>query len=56
MPRGKSVFRWLSGRSYSSNVFYNYSYIRKHWSRYLDIVETHKQLPDYQDVLIMRKR
>jgi SAM-dependent methyltransferase len=56
LPDGKSVFRWHGARSYSSNVFYSYAYIRKHWGRYFEIAETHKQLPDFQDVLILRKR
>ena len=56
MPDGKTVFRWHGTRSYSSNVFYSYAYMRKHWSRYFEIAETHKQLPIFQDVVILRKR
>ncbi|MFC4352557.1 class I SAM-dependent methyltransferase [Fodinicurvata halophila] len=55
MPRDRMVFRWRAERSYSSNVFYSYDYIRKHWARYLDIVETHRRLPVFQDVIVMRK-
>ena len=55
MPRDRMVFRWRADRSYSSNVFYSYDYIHKYWSRYLDIVETHRRLPVFQDVLVMRK-
>lgn len=56
LPHDRVVFRWRSDRSYSSNVFYSYAYIRKHWERYLEIVETHRRLPNFQDVLVMRKR
>ena len=56
MPKDRLVFRWRGERSYSSNVFYSFDYMKRNWGRYLDIVETHRRLPVFQDVLVMRKR
>ncbi len=51
----KAVFRWLADQSYSSNIFYTTDYIQRMWGRILDVVEIHRQLPSYQDVVILRK-
>lgn len=49
------VLRWLSDRSYSSNVFYKQDYIRGHWGRLMEIVDFRRRHPSYQDVVILRK-
>lgn len=49
------VLRWHSERSYASNTFYKEDYIRKVWSRFLDIAEFRYRCPVYQDVVILRK-
>lgn len=49
------VLRWMANQSYSSNVFYKENYIRASWGRVLEIVEFHRRLPLYQDVVIFRK-
>ena len=55
LPGDRVVFRWKPNASYSSNVFYSMDYIRKTWSRYLDVVEFHRRLPVFQDVVVLRK-
>ena len=50
------VVRWRSENSYSSNVFYRTDYLRKVWGRFMEIVELRRRFPNFQDVLIMRKR
>jgi SAM-dependent methyltransferase len=50
------VLRWLSGRSYSSNVFYKADYIRRHWGRFFEVAEFRRRHPSFQDVVILRKR
>jgi SAM-dependent methyltransferase len=52
---GKMVLRWHADRSYSSNVFYHQSYVRKVWSRLFDIVEYRHEYPDFQDFAILRR-
>lgn len=49
------VLRWLSGRSYSSNVFYKQAYVRSHWGKILEVVDFKRRHPSYQDVIILRK-
>lgn len=55
LPDGRVVFRSSGERSYSSNVFYTWDYIAEVWGRIFDIVERHHRLPDYQDVVVLRK-
>lgn len=55
LPRARTVFRWKSDRSYSSNVFYTRDYLRTHWGRVLELVEDHHRLPGFQDVVVLRK-
>lgn len=56
MPEERLVFRWRSDRSYSSNVFYSFSYIHRVWGKYFDVAAIHRRLPVFQDVVILRKR
>lgn len=49
------VMRWLSGRSYSSNVFYKLDYIKRHWGRYFTINDVRRRCPSFQDVVILMK-
>ncbi|MEM7546026.1 MAG: class I SAM-dependent methyltransferase [Pseudomonadota bacterium] len=55
MPEDRMVFRWKGEKSYSSNVFYSFEYLNKYWNRYLKIVEVHRRLPVFQDVIIVQK-
>ena len=56
MQTDRLVFRWKTDRSYSSNVFYRWDYLDRVWGRIFDIVETHRRLPVFQDVVVLRKR
>jgi SAM-dependent methyltransferase len=49
------VLRWLSDKSYSSNVFYKRSYIEGMLSRLFEVIEFRNAFPEYQDVFIVRK-
>lgn len=55
LPEERLVFRSSGERSYSSNVFYHRDYIQRTWGRIFSVVEEHHRLPDYQDVVILRK-
>jgi len=55
MDQDRLVFRWKSDRSYSSNVFYTNEYLQRTWGRIMDIKETHRRLPVYQDVVVLQK-
>lgn len=50
------VLRWKADRSYASNVFYKLDYLKERWSRFFEIVEVRRRFPEFQDVLILRKR
>lgn len=50
------VLRWRNDRSYASNVFYKADYLRKTWGRIFEVVELRRRCPEFQDVLILRKR
>jgi SAM-dependent methyltransferase len=49
------VFRWISERSYSSNIFYTYKYIRNNWGRLLDVKNIIPARPEFQDIVILQK-
>ena len=55
MPGDRLVFRWHNDRSYSSNVFYSFDYIKSAWGRIFEIAEIHRRLPAFQDVVVLRK-
>ncbi len=55
MDKDRLVFRWKSDRSYSSNVFYSREYLQRTWGRIMEIKETHRRLPVYQDVVVLQK-
>ncbi|KQO73199.1 hypothetical protein ASF20_15860 [Methylobacterium sp. Leaf88] len=54
--QGKITLRWHNDRSYASNVVYSTDYIRRMWSRMFEIVEYQEQYPDYQDMIVLKKR
>jgi len=56
MTQDRLVYRWKTDRSYSSNVFYRWDYLDRVWGRMFDIAETHRRLPVFQDVVVLRKR
>lgn len=56
IPEDRLVFRWKLDASYSANVFYRYSYIRKVWARFFDVVDIFPATPLYQDVVVLRRR
>lgn len=55
LPEDRLVFRWHADRSYSSNVFYSYEYIKRVWGRFFSLVEIRVALPHFQDVVVLRK-
>jgi SAM-dependent methyltransferase len=55
MDKDRLVFRWKSDASYSSNVFYTNDYLQRTWGRILEIKETHRRLPGWQDVVVLQK-
>jgi SAM-dependent methyltransferase len=56
LPGERLVFRHHARKSYSANVFYHTDYLRRVWGRFFDIVAIHQQLPDFQDVIVLRHR
>lgn len=56
MPEERLVFRVNVGRSYTSNVFFTKDYLNRVWSRFFEVVELLPRTPDFQDVMVMRKR
>lgn len=54
LPEERLVFRWRDDRSYSSNVFYDTSYIERVWGRIFSIVDVRRRFPEYQDVVILQ--
>lgn len=55
IPDERAVFRWHAERSYSANIFYRDEYLKRTWGRYLDFIEIIPALPDFQDVVILRR-
>jgi len=49
------VLRWLTDRSYSSNIFYKQEYLHQSWSRILPIREIRRRCPSFQDVVLFQK-
>ena len=49
------VFRRRTDRSYSSVVFYNTEFLSDRWGRFLNVLEVRRQVPTYQDVMILQK-
>ncbi|MCJ2035252.1 class I SAM-dependent methyltransferase [Methylobacterium sp. J-068] len=54
--QGKIVLRWRNDRSYASNVVYTKEYIFRMWSRMFEIADYQEQYPDYQDMIVLKKR
>ena len=50
------VVRWQNERSYASNVFYKTDYLKNVWGRFFEVVEVRRRFPQFQDVMICRKR
>jgi SAM-dependent methyltransferase len=55
LPRDRLVFRWFAERSYTANIFYSYSYIRRYWGRLLAVKDIFPALPLYQDIVVLQK-
>jgi len=56
LPQARLVFRTSLNRSYSSNVFYTVDYTQRVWGRILEPVEVLHRCPDFQDVVVFRKK
>lgn len=54
-PKDRTVFRWRTEQSYSSNVFYTRRYIDDIWGRILSVKDLFPALPLFQDVVVLRK-
>lgn len=55
-PGEKFISRWHKDKSYSSNVFYKLSYIKKVWGKFFEIDEVIPNGSAYQTVLVLRPR
>lgn len=55
MEEDRLVLRRVGDASYSSQVFYRFDYIKDVWGRFFEIVEIHRRLPGFQDVIVLRK-
>ena len=55
LPQDRTIIRWQKERSYSANVFYRESYLRRVWSRILKFEDIFPGLPNYQDIVVLRK-
>lgn len=55
LPQERLVFRWHAERSYSANVFYAETYIRRIWGRILAVRDVFPALPFFQDVIVLQK-
>lgn len=56
MKKERYVFRWHENRSYSSNVFYQTSYIKRTWGSKLSLIDIWRKFPEYQDTFIFQKK
>lgn len=55
IPSERFVVRWLSDRSYSSNVFYREDYLRRVWGRIMNFKDIFPALPEFQDIVVLQK-
>lgn len=55
MPMERLVFRWREEQSYSANVLFHTSYIKRVWGRMFNIAEIRHRFPRFQDVVILQK-
>lgn len=51
----RRVFRWRADRSYSSNVFVHFDYIRNTLGRVMPIIDEKRRCPAFQDVVVFQK-
>lgn len=56
MEQDRLVARWKNDRSYSSNVFYKSDVLMRRWGKVFDVVDFRRRCPQFQDVIILRKR
>jgi SAM-dependent methyltransferase len=47
---------FIEDEKYYRNTYHTTSYIRAHWSRYVEILGFHRQLFGYQDAVVIRAR
>ena len=55
MISDRKIFRWSAEASYSSIVFYHMDYIKKVWGKFFQIIEVHRRLSGFQDILVLKK-
>lgn len=55
LPNDRTVFRWHTDRSYSSNVFYTQKYIKEIWGRILSVRDIFPAIPFFQEVIVLQK-
>ncbi|RAO76975.1 hypothetical protein CA260_03445 [Dyella jiangningensis] len=55
LPNDRTVFRWHTERSYSSNVFYTQNYIKDIWGRILSVKDIFPAIPFFQEVVVLQK-
>lgn len=55
MKSDRKIFRWSADSSYSSIVFYRMDYIKRVWGKFFEILEVHRKLTGFQDVLVLKK-
>ncbi len=55
LPQERLVFRWHGERSYSAQVFYRETYIRRVWGRILAVRDMFPALPFFQDIVVLQK-
>ncbi|MBN6740044.1 class I SAM-dependent methyltransferase [Acidithiobacillus sp. MC6.1] len=55
LTQDRTIMRWHKESSYSANVFYRESYLRQVWGRVLKFEDMVPGLPNYQDIVVLRK-
>lgn len=55
LTQDRTIIRWHKESSYSANVFYRESYLRQVWGRVLKFEDIFPGLPNYQDIVVLRK-
>jgi len=55
LPLERTVFWWPAQKVYSCPVFHSEAYLRREWSRHLEIVDIVREGHTYQDVVVLRK-
>lgn len=56
MPKEKTVFTYITDKTYNTNVFHHSDYIRNLWGRYFEVIDIVEAVHDYQDAVLLRKK